>query len=262
MSPSLGKDCACNSSGSPYLVVFRYFYAISFLSLTHSSLASTLSISGVESTTFPLLQTGNSRTGTERSKPSEVFWFPVQRRVKNSNAHKGLGLASLQRLRTHSVAANHLGCPEPRACVSTPRDAFFCYSCSWIWYTFLLNKGVVPLHLPHRQREVLASLHCGFLPLTFWPWPSIHSSSTAMLSLFAWAVAQGQAHGHLPCLHWHHWWCDTTLAWLCPHTTAKFDDPSSNLLLSPCEPQEQWEELYATPRYFSSPQTSTILRMP
>ena len=83
--------------------------------------------------------------------------------MKNSNAGKGLGLSNLQRLRTHSVAANHLGSPEPWTCASAPRDVFFCCnSCSWIQYAFLLNKGVGPLHLQHWQIEALASLHCGW----------------------------------------------------------------------------------------------------
>lgn len=109
---------------------FRYFHALSFVSLNHSSLFSILSISEVESTIFSLLQIRDSRTGILRLKPSEIFWFLIQRRVKNSNARKGLGLSNPQRLRTHSVAANRLGYPEPWACASAPRDAFFCYTCS------------------------------------------------------------------------------------------------------------------------------------
>lgn len=106
--PSLGKDCAWNSSGTPYLVDFRYFYALSFLPLNHSSLFSILRISEVESTIFTLLQIGDSRTGILRSKPSELFWFLIHRKIKNSNAYKGLGLTNLQALCTQ-----HCGCKSP-----------------------------------------------------------------------------------------------------------------------------------------------------
>lgn len=191
-------------------------------------------------------------TGILRCKPSKVFWFLIPRRFNNSNACKGLGLTNLQRLCTHCMAPNHSEFPEPWACVSTPGDVLLCYNNRpWIQNSLLLNKEVGPVHTWCGQTGTRNSSTAGFCLPCFDHDPALAPHAMSL------CLGNRGKHVDMPCLHP----AGGVLLFLPDHNLTsqiKFGIHSSDLLLSPCEAQEQRKELSFTRAILWKPSATTV----